>query len=549
MMTLDEARSRDAADPLRHFRERFALPEGVIYLDGNSLGPLPRTTPAAMDDMVARQWGERLIRGWNEGWIDSPQRIGGKIARLIGAHADEVLVADSTSVNLFKALVAALRREPGRRTIVTELGNFPTDLHIAEGAAGCVEGARLKAVARDALGDALGDDTAVLLLTHVHYKTAERFDMAAWTKRAHDAGALVLWDLSHSAGAVPVDLTGADADLAVGCGYKYLNGGPGAPAYLYVAGRWQDALDNPLSGWLGHAEDRRGSGEEAVDAAHRPVVVHEGERLGVAHPALQRIGELVLKPIGDVDERRRAGTAVEIFVPAADGEIAAAAVEIDLNRPGAVTKVPNDKSAGGVGGVVHRAHVVECGCFVIDVGETHDRGLLVDFTHHLFGRHCPQFEVEDVADALRGVEIGREARLLSHDLAPAGARPGRRGEQLEQADGGRIGDQQLARLGAQDRRKLRRYRPRPVDPAMLVPARDQLLAPLLLGGRRERRRSSGGQRSERIAVEIDHPRWQAEPFARESERVGGVQFCRLFRSHSLGSVTPVCFIYLPARSA
>jgi kynureninase len=252
MMTCDEARARDATDPLRRFRDRFALPEGVIYLDGNSLGSLPKATQPAMDDGVARQWGERLIRGWNEGWIEAPTRIGGKIARLIGAASEEVIVADSTSVNLFKALVAALRRDAGRRTIVTELGNFPTDLHIAEGAVGCVEGARLKAVPRGEIDAALGGDTAVLLLTHVHYKTAERFDMAAWTARAHEAGSLVLWDLSHSAGAVPVDLNGAEADLAVGCGYKYLNGGPGAPAFLYVAQRWQEALGNPLSGWMGH---------------------------------------------------------------------------------------------------------------------------------------------------------------------------------------------------------------------------------------------------------------------------------------------------------
>ena len=253
MMTLDEARARDAADPLRGFRERFVLPEGVIYLDGNSLGPLPRAAAAAAEDCVGRQWGERLIRGWNEGWIDAPARIGGKIARLIGAGADEVIVADSTTVNLFKAIVAALRLDPARRTVVSELGNFPTDLHIAQGAVGCVEGARLKAVPRDRLADALDGDTAVLVLTHVHYKTAERFDMAAWTQRAHAAGALVLWDLSHSAGAVPVDLGAAGADLAVGCGYKYLNGGPGAPAYLHVARRWQAALGNPLSGWMGHA--------------------------------------------------------------------------------------------------------------------------------------------------------------------------------------------------------------------------------------------------------------------------------------------------------
>ncbi|MDH7976003.1 kynureninase [Sphingomonas sp. AR_OL41] len=252
-MTLDEARAQDAADPLRRLRDRFALPDGVVYLDGNSLGALPRATSAAIGDAVDRQWGERLIRSWNEGWIDAPQRLGAKIAPLIGARPDEVIVADSTSANLFKLIVAALRRDPARSVVVSEQGNFPTDLHIAEGAVGCVPGASLRAVPRDALASALGDDVALLLLTHVHYKTAERFDMAAWTKRAHDAGALILWDLSHSAGAVPVDLNGADADLAVGCGYKFLNGGPGAPAWLHVHTRWQEMLANPLSGWMGHA--------------------------------------------------------------------------------------------------------------------------------------------------------------------------------------------------------------------------------------------------------------------------------------------------------
>jgi kynureninase len=252
-MTTDQARALDAADPLRGMRDRFVLPEGVIYLDGNSLGALPRATAAALGDAVERQWGERLIRHWNEGWIEAPQRVGAKIAPLIGARADEVIVADSTSTNLFKLIVAALRRAPGRNVVVSELGNFPTDLHIAEGAVGCVSGAKLRAVPRDALGAALGDDVALLLLTHVHYKTAERFDMAAWTRAAHDAGALVLWDLSHSAGAVAVDLNGCDADLAVGCGYKFLNGGPGAPAFLHVHTRWQETLTNPLSGWMGHA--------------------------------------------------------------------------------------------------------------------------------------------------------------------------------------------------------------------------------------------------------------------------------------------------------
>lgn len=253
MMTLDQARAIDATDPLGAFRNRFALPEGVIYLDGNSLGPLPRATGPAIADMVDRQWGERLIRSWNEGWIDAPQRIGDKIARLIGAEAGEVIVTDSTSVNLFKLIVAALRLDPTRTVIVSEAGNFPTDLHIAEGAVGCVPGATLNAVPRDRINDAIDDRTALVLLTHVHYKTAARFDMAEWTARAHAAGALILWDLSHSAGAVPVELNRCEADLAVGCGYKYLNGGPGAPAYLYVASRLQERTTSPLSGWMGHA--------------------------------------------------------------------------------------------------------------------------------------------------------------------------------------------------------------------------------------------------------------------------------------------------------
>ena len=253
-MTLDDARALDAADPLAPCRDLFALPAGVIYLDGNSLGPLPRATAPALADAAERQWGGRLIRSWNEGWIDAPARIGAKIAPLIGAAPDEVIVGDSTSANLYKLLVAALRHYPARRTIVSESGNFPTDLHIAEGAAATIAGASLKAVPRNEIYAALGPDTAVLMLTHVHYKTAERWDMAALTAAAHAAGALVLWDLSHSTGAVPIDLAGCGADLAVGCGYKYLNGGPGAPAFLYVAKALQDRLANPLSGWMGHAE-------------------------------------------------------------------------------------------------------------------------------------------------------------------------------------------------------------------------------------------------------------------------------------------------------
>ncbi|MBD8701066.1 kynureninase [Sphingomonas sp. CFBP 13714] len=306
-MTLDEVRALDAADPLAAYREQFALPEGVIYLDGNSLGALPKATPAALADVATRQWGDRLIRSWNEGWIDAPQRIGAKIAPLIGAAAAEVIIGDTTSTHLFKALVAALRANPDRHTVLSEAGNFPTDLHIAEGAVACVPGARLKVVARADLAEALDDDTAVLLLTHVHYKTGERFDMTAWTARAHDAGALMLWDLSHSVGAVPIDLNGADADLAVGCTYKYLNGGPGAPAFIYVATRWQDRLASPLSGWMGHAAPF------AFEDAYRPAPGMKRWLAGTPAMLSTAALETALDLWADIDQHAVAAKSARLF--------------------------------------------------------------------------------------------------------------------------------------------------------------------------------------------------------------------------------------------
>jgi kynureninase len=249
---LDEARAFDAGDPLAVLRDRFVLPEGVVYLDGNSLGALPRATLQRQSELIGREWGERLIRSWNEaGWIDAPQRAGARIGRLIGAKPHEVIVADSTSVNLFKLLVAAAALSD-RRTLLTEAGNFHTDLHIASGAAE-LTGLTLEIAPRGDIEARIRPDTALLLLTHVHYKTADRFDMAAITARAKEAGALTVWDLSHSAGAVPVWLNEHGAELAVGCGYKYLNGGPGAPAFLYVAEHLQERLVSPLRGWMGHA--------------------------------------------------------------------------------------------------------------------------------------------------------------------------------------------------------------------------------------------------------------------------------------------------------
>lgn len=252
-MTLDEARALDAADPLAGMRDRFALPEGLIYLDGNSLGALPRAAPAAIAELVERQWGRDLITSWNRhGWIDAPATLGATLARLIGAAADEVLVCDSTSVNLFKLLAAALAAQPERRVILTERDNFPTDLYVAQGVAKLFPGVEVRAVERDALAGSLGGEVAVLMLTHVDYRSGARHDMAALSAAARAAGALSLWDLSHSAGALDIRLNDCGADLAVGCGYKYLNGGPGAPAFLYVAAALQERLHSPLAGWMGH---------------------------------------------------------------------------------------------------------------------------------------------------------------------------------------------------------------------------------------------------------------------------------------------------------
>ena len=252
-MMLDRARALDAADPLAHYRSRFDLPAGVIYLDGNSLGALPTATPGRLAEVLRGEWGEGLIRSWNSAdWITLPQRVGGKIAPLIGARPHEVIVADSVSVNLFKLIGAALKMRPGRKAILSEPGNFPTDLYMIQGLE--KQGLATQRLAdRDAIVDALDEDVALLLLTHVHYKSGAMFDMEALTRVAHEAGALVLWDLSHTGGALPVDLNACEADFAVGCGYKYLNGGPGAPAYAFVAERHHEALEQPLSGWMGHA--------------------------------------------------------------------------------------------------------------------------------------------------------------------------------------------------------------------------------------------------------------------------------------------------------
>lgn len=251
--TLPDAEALDRADPLRGRRDLFALPEGVIYLDGNSLGALPKAVKARVDDVVSTQWGEGLIRSWNtHDWIDLPARVGDKIGRLIGARPGEVVATDSTSVNLYKVLSVALAQRRYCKLVLTERGNFPTDAYIIDSVAQQF-GLAVKAVDAADIPAALNGEVAALVLTEVNYRTGARHDMAALTAAAQRAGAFAIWDLAHSAGAFPVDLTAAGADFAVGCGYKYLNGGPGAPAFVYVASRHHEGLRQPLSGWLGHA--------------------------------------------------------------------------------------------------------------------------------------------------------------------------------------------------------------------------------------------------------------------------------------------------------
>jgi len=255
------AQHLDAQDPLAHFRDQFVIDDpNLIYLDGNSLGRLLKRSSSTAQDLIERQWGQRLIRGWNDGWIELQAQIGSKIGQLIGADADEVIVADSTSVNLFKLALAAVKYNNGRSKIITDDLNFPSDLYILQGVAQLAgRPLQVQIIPSDgihgpveSLAQAIDEDTALVALSHTVFKSSYTYDMTAVTQLAQNAGALVLWDMSHSVGSVPADLHAANAPLAVGCTYKYLNGGPGSPAFLYVGRAWQAKLGNPITGWMGH---------------------------------------------------------------------------------------------------------------------------------------------------------------------------------------------------------------------------------------------------------------------------------------------------------
>jgi kynureninase len=322
LLTRDACAQRDRDDPLAARRGLFTLPEGVIYLDGNSLGALVRSVGPRLAQAVQEEWGRGLIRSWNDaGWYPAPQRIGAKIAALIGARPNEVVACDSTSVNLFKALVAALRLRPGRRVIVTERGNFPTDLYIAGGVAELL-GCEVVCVEPDEVEAAIaaaGSGLALLTLTQVNYKTGRLFDMARLTGLVQRAGGLVVWDLAHSAGTLQVDLNGCGADFAVGCTYKYLNGGPGSPAFVFVAERHQDQVRQPLTGWHGHAAPFAFTPDWAPHAGIDRMLVGTAAQLSLIalEEALKAFDGLDLAAL-----RRKGSDLGDLFIALVDQELA-----------------------------------------------------------------------------------------------------------------------------------------------------------------------------------------------------------------------------------
>jgi len=327
-----ECEGLDAIEPLRALRDQFDLDPTLVYLDGNSLGALPRSAARRVAEVVEKEWGRGLIGSWfDAGWMDAPARLGGRVAPLIGATADEVICCDSTSVNLFKLLGAALRAQPERRVILTEQSNFPTDLYIAEGLVELADrGWRVRRVLRSQLEEALDSDVAVLMLTHVDFTSGYLHDMRGLTAAARAAGVLTLWDLSHSTGAIDVDLGGCGVDLAVGCGYKFLNGGPGAPAYLFVSRRLHGLAGSPLWGWMGHADPF------AFSPTYRPAPGVAGFAAGTPSILALAALEAALDLWVDVDirvVRQKAADLTDLFIALVDQRLEGSGIELISPRP------------------------------------------------------------------------------------------------------------------------------------------------------------------------------------------------------------------------
>ncbi|WP_213683636.1 kynureninase [Roseicyclus sp.] len=322
----------------------FDLPEGVIYLDGNSLGPLPKSVPARVAQAVTGQWGAHLIKGWNiDGWMAQPSQVGDRVGRLIGAAPGSVVMGDTLSIKVYQALSAALQMRPDRRVILSDSGNFPTDLYMAEGLIRHLGGThRLHTVSPEAVMANITNEVAAVMLTQVDYRTGRLHDMAAITKAAHAAGAVMIWDLAHSAGALPVDLAGSGAEFAVGCSYKYLNGGPGAPAFIYVRPDIADRIDPALAGWLGHAAPF------AFDLDYRPAPGVERMRVGTP-PVLQMTA---LDAALDVWEGVDMAALREASIALSDRFIA----EVEARCPDLVLASPRDAQQRGSQVSFHFAH-------------------------------------------------------------------------------------------------------------------------------------------------------------------------------------------------
>lgn len=317
----------DRADPLAGKRAAFSIPEGLIYLDGNSLGVLPKSVPARVAEVAEKQWGESLIGSWNEhGWFALPRKVGDRIARLIGAAPGSVVAGDTISVNLFKLIGAAAKLNPSRRVILSDSGNFPSDLYVAQGFRDLLDdGYLLKVVAPEEVMEAIDESVAFTMITEVDYRTARLHDMKAVTARAHEKGALTIWDLAHSAGATPVDLSGAGADFAVGCTYKYLNGGPGAPAFLYVRPELQDRVSPPLAGWWGHADPF------AFGLEYRPAPGIARNQCGTQPILSMAALDAALDVWDDVDMsvlRRKSAALCQTFIDLAESRCAAHGVKV-----------------------------------------------------------------------------------------------------------------------------------------------------------------------------------------------------------------------------
>jgi kynureninase len=365
-MTIDEAKiaTLDEHDPLRSKRDAFVLPEGVIYLDGNSLGPVPKAALRELNIAAEQEWGEHLIRSWNSaGWFDLPATLGDRIARLIGATAGETVVTDTTSVNIYKLIHAGLNLRPGRSVIVAEGAGFPSDIYMSEGVASVRPDIRIRLEGVDApcIAELLTDDVAVVLVNHVDYRTGVLRDLATLTSRIHDAGAIAIWDLCHSVGTLRIDLNAHGADFAVGCTYKYLNGGPGAPAFVFAARRHHGKLSQPLSGWWGHANPFAFDRSFRAGAGIRPMLC--GTQPILSMRAL--VGALEIWDDVDLDQLRQKSLGLtDLFI---------ALVEEGCGRFGVTLAAPRDPAMRGSQISFRHPHGYEIMQALID------RGVIGDF--------------------------------------------------------------------------------------------------------------------------------------------------------------------------